>query len=185
MGLNEFKIAFNMMFDPWKRRIMNMIGRGVLAALQVENSRQKISATLTNGEDVDDLEHPMEYGFVSKALPGAEIFFACAGGNRDHIIVICVGDKRYEIPVDDGEVALYTHDGSTIHMKNGGIGELKFATKMLFDAPLAEFTGKITAADNIESDAEIKADAAGAGVTLTGHDHNETGVVTNPPNPGT
>jgi phage gp45-like len=67
-------------------------------------------------ESFADREYFQHYGFTSRPKQGAEAVVLLQG---NQIIVIGSDDRRYRIPVEDGEVALYTDEGDSIHFKRG------------------------------------------------------------------
>jgi phage gp45-like len=86
------------------------------------------------------------------------------GGNREHGFVIACDHRTYRFkPVASGEMAIYTDDGSHIHLKKSGQVEVKAATKLTVDVPNSEFkgnlkvTGKVEVTGNVETQAKVTA----------------------------
>lgn len=113
------------------------------------------------GESVagEMLQH---YGFTSAPLPGAEYIVIPVGGNSQHSVVIASDDARYRVTLKDGEVAIYSDEGDHVHLKRGRVIEVmtetllvKAGTKVRFETPLIETTGKIRAEDDIKSDTQV------------------------------
>mgnify|MGYP001575240472 CR=1 FL=1 len=102
------------------------------------------------------------YGYTSAPLPGAEYIVIPVGGNSNHAVVVASEDARYRITLKDGEVAIYSDEGDHVHLKRGRVIEVetetllvKAGTKVRFETPLIESTGKIHAESDIQSDAEV------------------------------
>ena len=135
-------------------RIKNLLCRGVLTLVNDEEGVQLVQTSLLADEVRSDIEHPTEYGFTSKAIPGAQTISIFYGGNRDNGSVITVYDQRYRIKnLEDGDVCIYNNEGNTICLKQGGLIEIT--------APLVriignlEVTGTINATGDISSAANV------------------------------
>lgn len=144
------------MMAPLQRRIMLSIGRAVLNAVYDGSPAQLVQASMLSDETRDKMERLAEYGFTSVPLSGAQAVAVFVGGERGHGVVIATGDSRYrKTGMQPGEVALYTHEGAFIHLKEGRIIEMdcdelivKAGTKVRFETPLVEATGSII--DNVD-----------------------------------
>lgn len=107
------------------------------------------------GESVSG-ELMQHYGFTSGPPAGAELIAIPVGGNSAHTIVVATEDARYRVMVKDGEVALYTDEGDSIHMKRGRLIEIetetlivKAGTKVRFETPLVELSRDMKAEGDI------------------------------------
>ncbi|MFH1999961.1 MAG: phage baseplate assembly protein V [Planctomycetota bacterium] len=98
------------------QRILLMIGRGVITL--VEGKRCQVY--LQNEEVLDRIEFFGAYGISSRPKPGAECVTVFIGGSREHGIIIATRDKRYEMSLNEGEVALHGAEGQYVKMKAGG-----------------------------------------------------------------
>lgn len=94
------------------------------------------------GESFLKREFFQHYGFTSRPLSGAE-GIALKSGNT--VIMIATEDRRYRLAIENGEVAIYTHEGSKVHLKNDGEIIITATTKVTVNAPevnLGGTTGK-------------------------------------------
>lgn len=96
-------------------RVMMMFSRGVLRGVTDSGSRQQVQVELLKDELRDGLEHMQNYGFTSHPL-GGDVAVAFLGGNREQGIVLVVDDRRYRIPLQAGEVAIYDDQGNKIEL---------------------------------------------------------------------
>jgi phage baseplate assembly protein V len=82
---------------------------------------QAVQVRLSGNEVRDDIERIQEYGFSSVPLPGAEGVALAVGGNRDHLVIVAMDDRRYR-PTGQagGEVSLYNHTGASVALKADG-----------------------------------------------------------------
>lgn len=100
------------MMEPLKRRVFNMVVRGVVQLINDAGGLQVIQSTLLADETRDGIERLQQYGFSSHPNPGAEAFAVAMNGNRDHMVITNIDDRRYRIrDLEVGDVAIYnSHD---------------------------------------------------------------------------
>lgn len=96
-------------------RVMMMFARGVLRSVNDSAGRQQLQVELLKGELRDGVEHMQNYGFTSHPK-GGDVAAAFIGGNREQGIVLVVDDRRYRIPLQAGEVAIYDDQGNKIEL---------------------------------------------------------------------
>lgn len=112
--------------EPLQRKLRMMAGRAVLSLMQDAVS---VQIKALDGEDRDGAELFQQYGFRSRPLKGAEGVLLSIGGNRDHTVVICMDDRRYQLDLlQDGEAAMYTDEGDYLVMKRGRLTTLNTHT---------------------------------------------------------
>lgn len=129
------------MVEPLQRKLRMLAGRAVIRLMsdavtaQVEGLADEVR---------DAAEVFQQYGFRSMPLPGAEGILLSLGGNRDHTVMVCVGDRRYNTTVlASGECVMEDHLGKAVHFKLDGSIEVTAATKVRVFAPLLEANGDI------------------------------------------
>lgn len=154
------------MFKALKRRLFNLIARGVIKSVK-ESANLRAQATLLAEETLENLEMIQEYGYTSKPLAGAEAVVIFPAGDRSHGLIIATGDRRYRLQVQSGEVALYDDQGSKVHLKRGNTIEVSCATKVLLTTPLVEASQDLTVkgALTVEGTTDLQ-DAVTAGSTI-------------------
>lgn len=157
--------------SPIKKRIFNMIARGVIKSIK-EGGNLRAQMSLLAEETLDNLEILQDYGFTSKPLSGAEGVVIFPAGDKSHGLVIATGDRRYRLEIENGEVALFDDLGSKVHLKRGGTVEVSCSTKVLLTTPLVEATANMKVNGNLEvvgtSDLQA-AVTAGATIEATGN----------------
>lgn len=143
---------------PLRQRLALMVGRAVVLLVNDGLRMQGLQISLLEDETRDDVEHFQNYGFTSHPLPGAEAIALGVAGNRDHLVVLTVDDRRYRLKgLAAGEVAIYTDQGDKIVLKRGGTVEVTASTKVRLVTPLVECTGALQVAGSISSGASITA----------------------------
>lgn len=106
---------------PMKRRIMLMVGRAVLRAVNDGSKLQTVQLSGLKGEVLDGLERFQQYGFTGHPHPEAEAVLLALGGNRNHSVVIAVDDRRYRLKdMGQGDVALYSSGGNHVILRANG-----------------------------------------------------------------
>lgn len=101
-------------------RLLLMLGRGIIRAVNSQAALQTIDVSLMADEDKDGLEHFETYGYTANPPTGLELLAAFLGGDRSHGVVIAIGDRKFRLKgLQPGEVALYTDEGDFIHFQRG------------------------------------------------------------------
>jgi phage baseplate assembly protein V len=151
---------------PLDRRVRNMIGRAVIKRTNSDRKMQDAQVGLLAGEVRDGVEHFEAYGFTSRPHPGAEGVFLSITGNRDHGALVCVGDRRYRLKaLADGEVAMYTDEGTQIVLKKGGDVQIVPSGAGLVNL------GAAVAADFVAHAAKCDANFTALAAGLAAHTH--------------
>ena len=127
MGLRH---TVNRLTLPLWRRVMLMVGRAVLTAVDDAHKLQVLQVRGLSRELLDRVEHFQPYGLTFVPHEGAEAILVCPGGIRQHPIAIAVADRRYRPRgLEPGEICLYTDEDKDaphrIVFKRGRAIELK------------------------------------------------------------
>lgn len=177
--------ALGRALDPLKRRVMLMVGRAVVEYINDATKMQSAQVSLLEGEVREKVEHFQSYGFTSVAEPGAEGVALSVSGSRDHVILICVDDRRYRMKgMLPGETAVYTKWGDFILLKEAEI-EVVHQTKITHRAPLVVLDAaqtQVTGNMQVGGTVTVTVDVVGAGKSLKNHIHS--GVTTGGGNTG-
>lgn len=191
------------MIAPLQREIRLMLARAVVSLVQSGAGFQTMQVELLDGEVRDGVEHFESYGFTSVPLEGAEGLFASIAGNRDHGILVSVGNRKFRLKgMKGGEVAMFTDEGDFIKFKRGRNMEVVCGTKAMvtcpdvelvcetkckITCPDTELVGNLTVTQNIVAGGNIS-DQNGAKSMADmrskydSHDHNENNVLNSPTN---
>lgn len=190
------------------RRVRLAIGRGRQTAPANDGGAvQMLQIRLSADEVRDNTPRLAEYGFTSHPPVGADAIVIFIGGDRSNGAVIATGHQASRLKsLQPGEVAIYDNLGQSVWLTRNGIVidgnglpltinntptiTMNAATQITFNTPLAYFSGKIHAAKNIESDADIIDQASSAApksmanmrITYNGHTHTDPqgGAVSSP-----
>jgi len=73
----------------------------------------KVQARVLDNEVLDNLNRIEPYGFSYRPKPGAQVYLAFPSGDRSYGVALVVGDKRYQLDLQEGEVAI--HDDELNH----------------------------------------------------------------------
>lgn len=138
--------------EPLKRRILLMIGRCIVTAVNDDDAIQSLQIKTIGGVVLDNVERFQDYGYTSVPHIGAEGFVSFVGGNTAHGLVNKADDRRYRpTGLKPGEVAIYDDLGKTIILKRNGDIEVN-APRLLLNGNL-EVSGNIHATGSIIDDA--------------------------------
>lgn len=123
----------------------------------------KVQVRALDDEVLDNVRHAMPYGFSHRPT-GGEAYIAFPAGDRTTGIALIVGDKRYVMDLEGGEVAIHDAEGNCVHIKAGGVIEVKASTRVMVDAPLLQATGNV----QIDGNLVVTGTATAAGFYGTG-----------------
>jgi len=134
-------------------RVMMMFARGVLRSVNDSNGRQQLQVELLKDELRDGVERMQNYGFTSHPT-GGDVAFAAVGGNREQGIVLVVDDRRYRIPLEAGEVAVYDDQGNKIELLRDMI-KVTAVQHVEVEAPTIKIIGNLEVVGNITTTGTI------------------------------
>jgi phage gp45-like len=103
---------FNRLAAGINNKLMMLINWVLIKALRFDVNNRTYNNTVAGapGEDNPyEIEQIHNYGFVSRPLPGAEGISVSPIGDPTQSVMITVQDRRYQIEIAEGEVAIYTH----------------------------------------------------------------------------
>lgn len=151
MKANDIISFFQRATHPMKQRILLMIGRGIIKSTDDAKPIQEIQTSVLAGETMEKVPHLGHFGFASRAPKNSECIVVALGGNRENLAIIATENRTVRFKnLAEGESAIYTDDGTYIHLKKNGQVEIKTATKVKVDAPDAEFTGNVKILGTLE-----------------------------------
>lgn len=143
-------------------RVRNVLARGTLVKITNGETQGKSTAkaqiTVMNGEVIDGIEFPQQFGFISRPIKGAAAIALFFGGNRDHGTVNTIYDKRFAPnDLEEGEVVLYNIiTGTKIHLKKEGEILVKSDKEIKLECPNTNTSitlqedGRIVMKSNVE-----------------------------------
>lgn len=109
------------MVQPLKRRVLLMIGRGVVQLVNDAKGLQVVQITGLAGEVLDGVERFQEYGFSSMPDAGAEAVFVAVSGDRSHPIILGTEDRRFRLKnLGGGDVAIYSKGNNYAILRASG-----------------------------------------------------------------
>lgn len=124
----------------------------------------KVQVRALDDEVLDNVRHAMPYGFSHRPT-GGEAYIAFPAGDRTTGIALIVGDKRYVMDLEGGEVAIHDAEGNCVHIKAGGVIEVKASTEVVADTPVVRTTGDVFVGGNLV----VTGTAMAAGFYGAGH----------------
>ncbi|WP_338662635.1 phage baseplate assembly protein [Pararoseomonas sp. SCSIO 73927] len=136
-------------------RMMSIVGIARLTASQAMGGKgvRRYQARFDGDEIRDGTPALQQYGVASRAKVGADALVVFLGGNRSSGIIIAVNDRRFQLELEEGEVALHDDTGQKVHLTRAGLvldggGKpvtIQNAPKVTADTPELHCTGRITA----------------------------------------
>jgi phage gp45-like len=134
-----------MIRQVWNR-LQLLVAQGAVTLVGAD----KIQVIVLDGETLDNIDRVEPYGFSYRPKPGSRAFMKFPSGDRSYGVALIIGDKRYQMDLQEGEVALHDDEGNHVHIKRGGVIEVKASTKVLADTPMFETTQDCKIGGNLE-----------------------------------
>lgn len=111
--------------------------------------KDTVQAKLLDGETLDNLDRIEPYGLSYHPKPGSRAYLHFPSGDRSYGVALIIGDKRYQLDLQEGEVALHDDVGNYVMLKQGGIVETKASSKVIATTPLFETSGDAKISGNL------------------------------------
>ena len=124
-----------MMGQVWAR-LQLLFAQGVGTLIGAD----KVQVVVLDGETLNNIARVEPYGYSYRPKPGCQNYLLFPSGDRSYGVAIVIGDKRYQMDLVEGEVAIHDDEENWVHIKRGGVIEAKAATKVIADTPLFETT---------------------------------------------
>ena len=149
-----------------KYRLRLIVGRAVITAC----GGKTVDLDLLEGESREDVDFMQQFGFSSKPKGKVSAVSLFVGGSRDNGVVVASRgeDSDMDFNLEDGEVAIHTPYGSSIHLKKDG--DIEITTK--------NGVGTLNVKGNINiekggltADLDVKSNVMVKPVSLTLHTH--------------
>ena len=132
--------------------LLSLVARGALTSL--DYATDLIKGTLGEQER-DGLERVLPFGFAHYPKEGAQIYSLAPNGSTSQTIIFCIADRRYQVDLEEGEVALYNAEGASIVLKANGDVQVTAPGKILLgegaDDPVVRLSDLQALADVVES----------------------------------
>lgn len=141
----------------------------------------KVQVRVLDSEPLNNIDRVEPYGFSYRPKKGSRAYLFFPAGDRSYGVALVIGDKRYQMDLQEGEVALHDDEGNHVHLKRGGIVEVKAAARVIADTPVFETTGDARIVGKLHAlgGLEITGTATANGKNISdSHTHPETGVNT-------
>ena len=140
-----------MINQVWARvKLLIAQGRGTLV------KSHSVQSTVLDDE-VLTAKRVQPYGLSYYPKPGCEVYMVFPAGNRAQGIALVVGDKRYQMTLTEGEVALHDDLGNHVHIQRGGVIKVTATSKVIADTPLFETTGNALIGGDLQVSGHITA----------------------------
>lgn len=144
MRYEDLELFFQRAMKPIKDRLYLIAGKAIIKAVNDGGALQELRISALAGEAMDRVTRMQEFGFASNPPEGSEAIVVALGANRENLVVIATENRAVRFKnLASGEMAIYTDDGTYLHLKKNGQVELKTATKVLIDCPDVEMTGNL------------------------------------------
>ena len=104
----------------------------------------RFSGTGLPGQTLTNIEMWQHYGFVSRPLAGAEGLAFVRGGTA---FLVADDDRRYRVEIENGEVALYSDEGTVVRLGRGKVVQVDGADEINLGGDKASLKRLVTYED--------------------------------------
>lgn len=139
------------------RQVWNSLRLSIAQGVTTLIGADKVQVRVLDGEPLDNIDRVEPYGLSYRPKKGSRAYLFFPSGDRSYGVALVIGDKRYQMDLQEGEVALHDDEGNHVHLKRGGIIKVKASTKVVADTPIFETTGDVVI----------------AGISFLGHTHSD------------
>ena len=102
---------------PLKRKILLMIGRGIMLSVKDSEKIQQSQASFYKDEIKGDIEVFNSFGFTSNPPKDTECIMLSVGGNREHGVIIATENRELRLKdLPPGASAQYNKNGKYIKL---------------------------------------------------------------------
>lgn len=109
--------------------LRGQVVRAVVHAVNDAAGNQALTVETHEGVIRTGVEVLQPYGLASKPAPGGVTVLLAIGGDQGDMVALpATGGAR--LGVEDGEAALYTDEGTRVHLRGGGLVEVAAATSV-------------------------------------------------------
>lgn len=131
--------------------------RGVVSLINTSGHVAITQIRGVAGEVLNNVPLFQQFGFTSALPDNTDVIVLPLFGRSGLSLIIASEHGKYRLKgLVKGETAIYSAFGDYVYIKQGRIIEVKAATKLLVDTPLAEYTGDLKVTGNIEAGGSVK-----------------------------
>lgn len=173
----------NRILEPIRNRIRMLAARALISSVSDGSGGITLELTLGAAEVRDDVDLVQQYGISSKPKPGKSesVTLFISGSRAEGVTIATKGigaDMVFHL--EEGEVALHTDEGDSVHLKRGRIVEITTETLRITASTAVEIDSpKLSTTGNVQADGDLQ-DALGTVSTLrtafNSHVHNSAAV---------
>ncbi|MBU0915801.1 MAG: phage baseplate assembly protein [Gammaproteobacteria bacterium] len=141
--------------------------RAVIGKLAMAKPVQLANVDGLAGEPVPGLELMQHFGFTSTPPDGTTAIVVPLGGRTSASVIVATEHSAHRLVLNErGEAALYTQDGSWVHLKREGQVHIKAGVRVLIESPLTETTGSLLVGGNVAAVGSITDQVDGDGTSM-------------------
>lgn len=145
-------------------QLLFSVGRGIMTGRTTVQAEFFSEGDPDSNDDLQVVRHIQPYGFSYWPQDNCQVYGVFINGDRANGISLIIGDKRFLVDLEKGEVALHDDQGQKIHMTRSGIvhdgaGKPMLFTntpEIVFDTPNAKFAKDVVAGSDITAGNDIK-----------------------------
>lgn len=118
ISIDDIRKAVKDIVKPLQNKVLLLVGRGILMAVDDSKNIQQIQITLLADEVKDQVESFSHFGFTSNPPSGSDCIMLSVAGSRDHGVVIATENRELRLKgLASGDSAQYNKNGKYIWLE--------------------------------------------------------------------
>jgi phage gp45-like len=167
-------------------QIWNRLQLMIAQARGVRVGHDKIQVNVLDNEPLTNIDRIEPYGFSYRPKAGCQAYIVFPSGDRTRGFALIVGDRQYNLVLEEGEVALHDDLGQKVHLtRTGMVIDGAGMPITLTNTPKARIEADLEVTGNIKDQCDTAAGKTMAGMRAiySGHNHpGDSGGTTGNPN---
>ena len=124
------------MMDQVWRRLQLLAAQGVATLVGTRVVQARVL-----DEELVKAQRIEPYGLSYMPKAGAEVYLVFPAGDRAQGLALVIGDRRYQVELQAGEVALHDDEGNMVKLGRGGVITIKANAAVNIEAPQLTHNG--------------------------------------------
>jgi phage gp45-like len=84
-------------------------------------SDDKVQVRVLSDEPLNNIKRVEPYGYSYRPKAGCQPYLLFPAGDRSYGVAIVIADRRFQLVLEEGEVALHDDQGQKVHLKRDGV----------------------------------------------------------------
>lgn len=161
MNIHHLRTALLSALAPIERRVRSMAARALITSVDDSQAVQKVQVSVLSGERLAEVLRLQGFGHTAVPPANCSALLLSLGGSRTRPVVLGADWLGRPKGLKAGESALYDAIEQIVLLRDDGTIYVKANSKVLVEAPEAEFTGNVKINGNLHIVGNTSGDGTG------------------------